>query len=200
MNYICIECKGPVSYDPDEEDEDTSDYYCNICECFTDVEEKFERTTMTTEQKNRVIEHVKKITREYEGIKNNVLSDKDRKICELVINKFGGNGNTIQNSMIDLISFMTGVDIKKNLNVTSLQYLGVPKYCAVVPLASANGHQYPIGCIALVNNAGSCIMMNGMTGNTIDFTKTYLRMATDKEIENMSDAQLNWISSQVIFL
>jgi hypothetical protein len=96
---------------------------------------------------------------------------------------------------LDILTPYTAAVAARNKNGDGFVCKFMKPLVAVVPTHAYGGHNYPVnrplilGC-AGVNYAG--FMENGMPGNNITPTaEGQLRLATDEEIDKLTDAQLN---------
>lgn len=149
--------------------------------------------------KKAMINRIKAITNGFRVVtKLEKGTNEDEVRAKLIADKLSACGwYSVQK--VSLFEEITGYQLQKFINVTSSSgHSSVPKFfkslVAVVPTMNDNGHNYTIGkpviCM-FVNNASGLLKEDGTYGNTIGHSSNELRLATDEEIDKLTDAQLD---------
>lgn len=163
---------------------------------------------MDKELKKSLIDFIKKTTVKFAGKKDDpsTLTERQQKIAKALSRDFGG----FQVQITKLISELENFDFSKFVHPTDGTYYSkIPAYCALVPLVPS---EYEMDKIVLFAQDYSwtgpdyrqppalAIKGDGSVGPQLNVRTTNLRAATSKEIDKLSDAQLEWLSERMIMI
>lgn len=103
-------------------------------------------------------------------------------------------------SMTELCKALLG----EKLDNGNVNWINLPKLVCLVPVRCINGHNYPLNLPIVVTNSTrgthSGLSSNGHMGNNIDSGKKNTRLATDAEIDTLTDAQITALEKLVIII
>lgn len=128
------------------------------------------------------------------------LTDKEKRVAEyLSKNVFGCNNSYVT----ELMSILLEKDLKPHIHKPTKKF-NADRLVAVVPVCGFDSHDYPKGIPAVTTTDKQfdrLIMATGDRGNSLSQgSQSQIRAATDKEIEDMPDVQLEAVARNIIFL